>query len=115
MTQLAEQELRLTLAIEDAEDVLAKIKAARQELMKTQATLTKNMKEEKEECIALLAELDKAKKALATELHESRSVANHIQGHIKWKEAVRALWGQEGIEACFAHMQKREQQEEVVE
>lgn len=111
MTQLAEQELRLTLAIEDAEDVLAKIKAARQELVKTQAALTKNMKEEKAECIALIAELDKVRKALAQELHESRSVANHIQGHIKWKEAVWALWGQEGIDACFAHMQQAVQEE----
>lgn len=107
MTQLAEQELRLTLAIEDAEDILSKIKAARVEMQKVQASLTKNMKDEKAECVQLLAELDKARKALSQELHESRSVANHIQGHAKWKDAVRALWGQDGVNACIEHMQSQ--------
>lgn len=81
------------------------MKAMQEKLYELLKTLPKNAKTEKQEVVALLAQVAQKMKELRKEANEANEIARHIEGHYKWKNAIKAIFGQEGMDKCIAWME----------
>ncbi len=111
--QVVEKELRLVAVIQEARDLLGEVVRANDALAKTLKELPKSAKAEKVEAMRLMELLAAKAKELRGEIHEAQQLAAHIQSHYKWKGAIRALWGQEGVNACITWMDNERETREA--
>lgn len=104
MSQLVQSELRLVGVIQEARDLLTELRGVHDRLTKLMRDLPKSAKAEKMEVQALLQTVASKISELRKETNLANQVAGHIEGHYKWKEAIRAIFGQEGVDRCIVWM-----------
>lgn len=105
MTQLVHSELRLVKVIQEARDLLGEMRTTNERLTKLMQDLPKSAKAEKAEVMALIQTVVSKISELRKEAHEANQVAGHIEAHYKWKDAIRAIFGQEGVDRCIVWME----------
>ncbi len=101
---LTQLEVRLIATLDRAEQAVKDLRTTRDDVMKLHSSLTKHQQEQKDMLLAKCAEAVSLSKMLRHDAHEAREQLGYIQAHKKWKAAVLELFGQEGVEACIAHM-----------
>ena len=112
MSQLRDTEFRLTSVIHEGRDLMRVMKQHREELQKIQLDTAPSMKALKAEIVATVALVIAKEKEIKAEITAAAQIVNHIEGHMQWKVAVRALWGADGVNACIDHMQTEKHKRE---
>lgn len=105
MSQLLSTELRLTKVIHEGRDLLLKMKEHRVKLQELQVNTAPAHKALKAEIVKTIAEVLEKEKSLKAEIDQAVKIANNIETHYVWKNAVRAIWGDDGVELCIEKMQ----------
>ena len=97
--------MRLVSVVQEARDLLMEMRALQTKLFDLLKTLPKNAKTEKQEAMKLMEQVAEKIKELRKEANVANQVASHIEGHYKWKNAIKAVFGQEGVDKCIAWME----------
>lgn len=108
MGTVREVDSRLQETLSEGRKLLGKLKRKHAELLLLRQTLPKDRAVERAELLEL-GELTLAYQSkLKQELAQAHDVAHKIEGHLLWKNAVRDIWGEEGLQQCYAHMTEQE-------
>ncbi len=108
MATVREVDERLQETLMEGRKLLGRMKRKHAELVLLRQTLPKDRAVERAELLEL-SELTLAYQVkLKKELAQAHDVADKIEGHLLWKNAVRELWGEEGLQQCYAHMTEQE-------
>lgn len=108
MATVREVDLRLQESLMEGRKLLGKMKRKQAELVLLRQSLPKDKVTERAELLQLCDQATQYMASLKEELKLADQVAHKIEGHLLWKDAVRALWGEEGLQQCYAHMSAQE-------
>ena len=75
------------------------------ELQGLQVNTAPALKAVKAEIVKTIAEVLEKEKQLKAEIDQAVKIANNIETHYAWKNAVRAIWGDDGVKLCIEKMQ----------
>jgi hypothetical protein len=101
--------LRLNVVIQDGYDLLDEFKHAYKRLESLLPDLPKSMAAEKAEIIKLRDELSAQSRELKQEIKTANVAVSAINGHIAWKSAVRACFGEAGLAQCYKYFEEHEE------
>lgn len=108
MATVREIDSRLQETLSQGHKLMAKLKRKQAELVLLRQTLPKSKDTERAELLELCDTITQYQIKLKAELHAAGEVANKIEGRLLWKDAVRSIWGDEGLRQCYAYMQTQE-------
>lgn len=109
MSKLKTTEMRLSVIIQDGYDLLDEFKFMYKKFSDMLPDFPKSMAAEKAEINKLMQEMAAQSRELKQEIKAANVVVSHIEGHIAWKAAVRACFGEEGIQQCFRYFENLEE------
>lgn len=99
---------KLQKTLKEGRLLLEKLKRKQAEYMLLRQALGPSQEAEKAEALKLINEVTDCIGRLKADLKAADFVAHKIEGHIMWKEAVRSLWGEDGLQQCYAKMREME-------
>jgi len=108
MNMAVEAELRLVQVIREARQLVADMNELKKEFLAKMDTLPKSQAVDrqflKQQVFALTSKIN----ILKQQMDSSHIAATKMHGNLKWRDAVLALYGQEGYQACIAYFQGKE-------
>lgn len=107
MNQLRTQEFKLSEMIEDAELALSDIRSEKRELISKAASLKSELSKIAVDIHNNAAKVDQCLKPLKMAISEAQQVNAKLEGHHKWKNAIREVFGQEGLDKCVAFLESQ--------
>ena len=108
MATVREVDSRLQETLAEGRKLLGKVKRKYAELTLLRQSIPKERTAERAELLELSQLVLEYQSKLKAELTQAHDVANKIEGHLLWKNAVRALWGEDGLQQCYTHMNEQE-------
>jgi hypothetical protein len=103
-------DFRLQQTLKEGYKLLELVKRRHAELALLRQSLPKSRKIEREEILQLCESVLQYQVKLKEDVKEAAEVAHKIEGHLLWKDAVHAIWGEAGLQQCYAHMSEQEAQ-----
>ena len=113
MSQLVDAELRLVDVIREAREFMTHLSEMQVALRKEFEKLPKAVRAQHPDVQDAINKAVEMLRKLKDETHLANEVAWKIEGHIKWKNTVLAVFGEEGVRRCFAHMQAEKKEAEA--
>lgn len=110
MATVREVDSRLQETLMEGRKLLGKMKRKHAELALLRQSLPKDRVAERAELLQMCEDALQYMAKLKEEMKLADQVAHKIEGHLLWKDAVRAIWGEEGLQQCYAHMNAQEAQ-----
>ena len=108
MATVREVDLRLQETLMLGRKMLGQMKRKHAELVVLRQSIPKDRATERAELLQLCDSAMQYMTKLKEEMKQADQVAHKIEGHLLWKDAVRALWGEEGLQMCYQHMSEQE-------
>ena len=108
MTTVREMDSRLQETLADGRRLLGKMKRKHAELSLLRQSLPKDKTAERAELLELIGMCQEYQAKLKAEMTQAHDIANKIEGRLLWKNAVHAIWGDDGLEKVYAHMREQE-------
>ncbi|NDY89722.1 hypothetical protein [Ideonella livida] len=101
---------QLQRTLREARNLLAKIGRKQAELQMLRQSLPLSQEDHRAELTKLQGEATEMIGELRANMKAADLVARKIEGHLLWKEAVRSVWGEDGLQQCYAKMRELEAQ-----
>lgn len=89
---------------------MAEMKTTQGKMTELLKAMPNTAKAEKREMMALMVKAAEKMKELKTEIGAANDVAWHIQAHFKWKNAIKAVFGDDGVQQCIDWMKQSDKQ-----
>jgi len=108
MSTVREVDSRLQETLMEGRKLLVKLRKRQAELTLLRQAIPLEKLAERDELLHLCDMTTEYMTRLSAEIKQADIVARKIEGHMMWKEAVRSIWGQAGLDQCYAHMTEAE-------
>jgi len=115
MNIAVEAELRLVEVIREARTLVADMKELKKEFMAKIDTLPKSQALDRQFLKQQVSVLNSKINVLKQQMDSSHAAASKMHGNLKWRDAVLALYGQEGYQACIDYFQGKEAQAAITQ
>lgn len=110
MATVRQVDSRLQETLLEGRKLLGRMKRKHSELVLLRQSLPKDKVDQRAELLQLSEAAMQYMVKLKEEMKQADQVARKIEGHLLWKDAVRAIWGDDGLQKCYAHMDEQEAQ-----